>query len=154
MKIEKTARINIISEQWTAGEQAEPIKLMSIGKLQYDDKRDEWTVSYDESEATGMEGTKTSLRLTRSGNILFSRSGSIQMKVLFESGNHYQSQMETPYGLIDVSIMTNEARGQLSERGGEIVLAYSLNLPNQEKVSTKLNLQIEAEGVSSEGLAN
>ncbi len=145
MNTEKKARINLISEQWTSGETADPIKLMSMGKLTQDAKTKEWTVSYDESEATGMEGTTTSLRVTKDGNIHFLRRGAVQMNVLFESGNHHMTQMETPFGLLDISIVTNEVFGDLSENGGEIRLAYSLSFANQEKISTKLQLKVETE---------
>ncbi|HHT24153.1 MAG TPA: DUF1934 domain-containing protein [Clostridiaceae bacterium] len=134
--------IHIISEQWVTGQVLEPMKFMTTGLLTHDEKNDEWTVSYDESEATGMTGTKTSLRLTKDGHVHFIRTGSVQMDVLFESGNHFLSQMETPFGLLDISILTNEVKGNLSEQGGELSLGYSLNVPQQEKISTKLNLTV------------
>ncbi len=145
MSMEKTAKINLISEQWSSGEVADPVKLMSMGKLSQDQKTKEWTVSYAESEATGMEGTTTSLRVLKDGNIHFSRTGAVQMDLIFESGNHFLTQMQTPFGLIDISIMTNEVFGKLNEQGGEIRLAYSLNFSNQEKISTKLKLNVETE---------
>ena len=111
MQIEKPVKINIVSEQWTAGETSDPIKLMSMGTLIQDTRSNEWTVVYDESEATGMEGTQTSLRVTKEGNVHFVRSGNVQVNVLFEAGNHFKTQMETPYGLFDVSILTNDVQG-------------------------------------------
>ncbi len=145
MQIEKPVKINIVSEQWTAGETSDPIKLMSMGTLIQDTRSNEWTVVYDESEATGMEGTQTSLRVTKEGNVHFVRSGNVQVNVLFEAGNHFKTQMETPYGLFDVSILTNEVQGKLSKDGGSILLAYSLNFPHNEKISTRLSLEIEME---------
>ncbi|NLJ94785.1 MAG: DUF1934 domain-containing protein [Clostridiaceae bacterium] len=145
MQIKKPVKINIISEQWTAGEAAEPIKLMSMGTLVHNSTSDEWTVRYDESEATGMQGTKTSLSLTKEGNVHFVRNGTVQMNVLFEAGNHFKTQMETPYGLFDITILTNEVEGELSEEGGKILLSYSLNFPNNEKISTRLDLTVHPE---------
>lgn len=145
MQIEKPVKINIVSEQWTAGETSDPIKLMSMGTLIQDTRSNEWTVVYDESEATGMEGTQTSLRVTKEGNVHFVRSGNVQVNVLFEAGNHFKTQMETPYGLFDVSILTNEVQGKLSKDGGSILLAYSLNFPHNENISTRLSLEIEME---------
>lgn len=145
MSIEKKAKINLISEQWSTGEVADPIKLMSMGTLRQDKKTKEWTVSYAESRATGMEGTTTSLSVLQNGTIHFSRKGAVQMDLIFESGNHFLTQMQTPFGLMDISIMTNEVFGKLDEQGGEIRLAYSLNFSNQEKISTKLKLNVETE---------
>ncbi len=141
---EQPVIIHILSEQWASGESIDPIRLMSVGKL-FQNAEQEWTISYKESEATGMEGTNTSLRLTKSGNIYFQRTGNVNMNILFESGDHFLTQMQTPYGPIDISVFTNEVKGVLSEKGGEITLAYSLNFPNQEKVSTRLNLKIQPE---------
>ena len=143
MNKEKPVIIHIISKQWVKGEVIEPVKLMTTGLLTQDEENNEWTISYDESEATGMVGTKTSLRLTKEGHVHFVRTGSVQMDVLFESGNHFLTQMETPFGLLDISILTNEVKGTLFEQGGELSLGYSLNVPRQESVSTKLNLKVE-----------
>lgn len=139
----KSVIIHIISEQWVPGETIEPMKLMTTGLLTQDKNTDEWTVSYDESEATGMVGTKTSLRLTKAGQVHFKRTGTIHMDVLFESGNHFLSQMETPFGLLDISIITNEVKGHLNDQGGELSLGYSLKVPQQESISTKLNLTVK-----------
>lgn len=138
----KEVKIHIISEQWTPQEKTEPMKLMTMGLLSHDKNTKEWTVSYDESEATGMNGTKTSLRLKTDGRVHFLRTGAVEMDVLFESGGHFLTQMQTPFGLFDISILTNEVKGDLSEKGGELTLGYSLNFPKQDKISTKLNLKV------------
>ena len=113
MNKEKPVIIQIISKPWVKGEVIEPVKLMTTGLLTQDEENNEWTISYDESEATGMVGTKTSLRLTKEGHVHFVRTGSVQMDVLFESGNHFLTQMETPFGLLDISILTNEVKGKI-----------------------------------------
>lgn len=141
----KEVKIHIISEQWTPKEKTEPMKLMTMGLLSHNQENDEWTVSYDESQATGMEGTRTSLSLKKDGKVHFLRTGSVHMDVLFESGSHFITQMETPFGLFDISILTNEVKGNLSEEGGELSLGYSLNFPKQDKISTKLNLTVVPE---------
>lgn len=145
MNKSKPVIIHIISEQWTSGEVLEPMKLMTTGILTQDINTDEWTVSYDESDATGMTGTKTSLKLTNKGHVHFIRTGTVHMDVIFEAGKHFLSQMETSFGLLDISILTNEVKGYLSEEGGELSLGYSLNIPQQDSISTKLNLTVEPE---------
>lgn len=141
----KKARIMLTSSQWYDGKEQRPVRLSTIGTLHHRSEDDSWVVTYDESSATGMAGTRTSLSLYPDGQITLARTGEIEMQLSFNKGDQRLEQFETPYGLIRLSLLTHEAKGSLSNLGGNIELGYALAVDNRNAVSTKLYLEIEAE---------
>ncbi|HZJ91159.1 MAG: DUF1934 domain-containing protein [Clostridiaceae bacterium] len=139
------ARIMLTSSQWYDGKEHRPVRLSTVGTLQHRSEDDSWVVTYDESAATGMEGTRTSLSLYPDGQITLARTGEIEMQLSFNKGDQRLEQFETSYGLIRLSLLTHEAKGSLSDLGGNIELGYALAVDNRHAISTKLSLEIEAE---------
>lgn len=143
-KKEIPVSIMLTSEQSNLSEGAEKINLQGAGTLKRDDCASCWTVSYDETEATGMQGTKTYLSLFDDQSVKLLREGKVSMEVFFRKGGRFISSLDTGYGVFDLNIITNEAGGKLSESGGEIFLSYAMGLAQRDLVSTKVNVQIEA----------
>ncbi|MDD2426860.1 MAG: DUF1934 domain-containing protein [Eubacteriales bacterium] len=138
------ARIMLTSNQWYDGKEQRPVRLSTIGTLQHRSEDDSWVVTYDESAATGMAGTQTSLSLYPDGQITLARTGEIEMQLSFNKGDQRLEQFETPFGLIRLSLLTHEAKGSLSDIGGNIELGYAVAVDNRHAYSTKLLLEIEA----------
>lgn len=138
-------RITLTSAQWNHEEKPEQVRMQTKGTLKRMMDQSCWTVRYDESEATGMQGTTTQLSLYDNGSVRLKREGSVSMEVLFRKGGRFVSSMETEFGIFDLTIITNEAGGQLSEKGGDIKLAYALSLSQRESIATKLSLEVERE---------
>lgn len=141
----QAARIMLTSSQWYDGKEQRPVRLSTIGTLEHRSEDNSWIVSYDESAATGMEGTRTSLSLYPDGLITLARTGAIEMQLSFNKGDQRLEQYETPYGLIRFSLLTHEAKGTLSDHGGNIELGYALGVDNRHTISTKLLLEVEAQ---------
>lgn len=135
--------IYLTSQQWAQGEQSPLTRLTTEGELLYEPDEERWVVTYDESEATGMAGTTTRIALEKDGSVSLSRRGSVRMDMHFSKGQNHIGQLETPYGLLHVSIMTNEASGTMSSTGGNIRLGYSLDFNKRDAVSLRLNLDVE-----------
>ncbi|HNZ63521.1 MAG TPA: DUF1934 domain-containing protein [Bacillota bacterium] len=140
--INREAIINLTSSQWADGEQFQPVRLMTHGQLSYQEKDRVWNVSYDESDATGMRGTRTRLSLFPDGHVVLRRTGEIEMEIEFVKGDQRIEQKRTPYGLMKFSVLTHEARGEMTADGGDIELGYSLGFDNRHAMSTKLHLQV------------
>lgn len=140
----KDAIIHLESNHWTDGQSSGPIKLTTVGQLAYEKKNDTWSVSYDESEATGMDGTRTRVSLFPNGRVVLSRTGSVEMELEFVKGDQRVEAKSTPYGPVRFSVLTHEAKGEINEEGGEIELGYSLGFENRHTVSTRLQLEVTA----------
>ncbi|MBQ9179621.1 MAG: DUF1934 domain-containing protein, partial [Firmicutes bacterium] len=83
------------------------LELITEGKL-YEHGDDIYLTS-DESEFSGMEGCKT--RLTLTGDVVsMTRQGSavgIDTEIRFEKGKRYNGFYDTPYGTVEMEVLTN-----------------------------------------------
>ncbi|HHW94057.1 MAG TPA: DUF1934 domain-containing protein [Clostridiaceae bacterium] len=140
--INREAIINLTSSQWADGEQYEPVRLMTHGHFSYRERDKVWNVTYDESDVTGMPVTRTRLSLFPDGRVVLQRTGDVEMEIEFIKGDQRVEQRRTPYGMMKLSVLTHEVRGEMSEDGGNIELGYSLGLDNRHAMSTKLHLEV------------
>ena len=79
-------------------EQAEPetIELVTEGCLQPDGE-DAYTLTYQESELTGLEGTLTTFQIERD-RVTLLRIGEVNSQMVFEEGRRHLSMYNTTYG--------------------------------------------------------
>ncbi len=136
--------ITIEGHQTTLDEPEQTVKLTTEG--QFYQKDNIWHVAYDESEATGMAGTKTLLSVNSDGTVTLVRQGSTEMELVFVKGGRHITQMATPYGDLDVGIYTNRVETHLKSSGGSIHLGYSVDFNQQETTNTRLDLEIRLKG--------
>lgn len=87
------------------------------------------TVSYQETELTGMEGTTTVVRVDGPCVTLL-REGTINSQMVFEEGRRHLSMYETPYGSLSVGIDTRRMKSTLGERGGDLEIDYAIEIDN------------------------
>lgn len=140
-RLEKPVIIHMTSEQWSNGEVLPSIHLTTEGSMS--ERNGVWKIHYDESEATGMAGTKTKISVTPSGFVRLERSGNVEMDMLFRTGQRHRSEIQMPYGTLSFQLTTNEASGSLDETGGNVSLSYSLDFSKESVISTTLKLTVE-----------
>jgi uncharacterized beta-barrel protein YwiB (DUF1934 family) len=133
--------LTIEGQQWNDDDEPQAIRLMTEGRLYRKDPA--WYIVYDESTATGLEGTQTTLQVTDDGSVSLSRTGTHGMRLTFMAGNRHITRMETPYGDLDVEVYTSLVQTKVSEKGGYIHLGYSIDLNNRERTNTRLNVKIK-----------
>ncbi|MDD2374579.1 MAG: DUF1934 domain-containing protein [Eubacteriales bacterium] len=140
--MEPNVLITIEGQQWSGPDTPEAIKLTTEGTMFHQD--DAWYIVYEESEATGMDGTRTTMRVGDDGIVTLLRQGSHGMKLTFNAGTRHITRMETPYGDLDVGIYTSIVQKSLTKRGGSVNLGYTIDFNQQEPVNTRLNLTVKA----------
>ena len=86
-------------------------------------------IDYDETEATGMEGTSTTIEID-SNYVSLTRSGSVETTMLFIEGRQTASYYETPYGTMMMGINTESVNTDLNENGGKVNVKYSMSMNN------------------------
>ena len=116
--------ISIKGSQVNAESGPEEMELVTPGRL-VRDAQGRYTISYEESELTGLEGTTTVLQI-EGGRVTLLREGSVNSQMVFEEGRQHTSLYETPYGELSVDIQTSALRHNLSERGGLLEIKYSI----------------------------
>lgn len=115
--------LSIRGEQYFDGIDPDATELMTEGTMTLTE--DGLTVSYEESELTGLEGTTTTFALSGS-RVTLTRTGAVNSQMVFEEGKQHTSLYETPFGELAVDIQTSALRHNLSERGGVLEIKYSI----------------------------
>ena len=136
---EKNVIISIKGIQTSDGDK-DVYELVTDGTYIYSDSTCEFT--YMESELTGLEGTKTTFKIDRD-RVLLTREGSLNAQMIFEKGKKHFFLYETPYGSATMGVKTNKLKTGLGEHGGDIELAYAVDVDsvllgkNEFKVSIR-----------------
>ena len=120
--------ISIKGKQLYAEGSPEEMELVTAGTLKRDGTGG-YTVSYQETELTGLEGTTTRLYI-RDGQVTLLREGSINSQMVFEEGRRHLSMYETPYGALSIGVNTRRMRSTLGEAGGDLEIDYAIEIDN------------------------
>lgn len=120
--------ISIKGKQLYTQSGPDEMELVTSGTLKRD-ARGGYTISYQESELTGLEGTTTRLHID-GARVTLLREGSINSQMVFEEGRRHLSMYETPYGSLSVGINTRRMRSTVGEAGGELEIDYAIEIDN------------------------
>lgn len=119
----------IISIRGTqAYDDADPdcIELVTEGRLA-DFGDGSYTLSYQESELTGLEGTLTTFQV-EPHCITLLRMGMVNSQMVFQLGRRHFSMYETPYGALSVGVNTKKMKSSLTDEGGNIEIDYAIEI--------------------------
>ena len=100
---------------------------------------------YEESELSGIPGCKTRLKF-KGGQVQMKRigeDGSIGHEIRFEKGKRYSGFYETPFGAIEMEVLTNKLENSLSPNGeGQVDIDYSISIKGLLEGRNKLNITL------------
>lgn len=136
----KKAIISICSTQ-DIGEK-EKIEVVTVGEFSING--DEFIATYDETEISGMEGTKTTLKI-KGDKVVLHREGTTSTKMEFQKNNTQVALYNTPYGMLELKTSTKELDLDVNEKGGNISIKYHLIAGGQEPIKTNLDMKIKVE---------
>ena len=128
MKMEKEVIISIKGTQRFEGNQPDTIELVTEGRLEREG--DHYTLSYQESELTGLEGTLTTFQI-EPDRVTLMRVGEVNSQMVFEEGRRHMSMYNTPYGAMTIGVNTRHLLAELSDRGGEIEIDYAIEIDHE-----------------------
>lgn len=102
-------------------------------------------LSYNESEVTGMPGTRTVMSVSSDG-IVVDRSGEIWSRMNFKEGLRDAFLYSTPYGTAKLGIDTRKISKELSPAGGKIEIDYVVNMEHLIAMRNKFIVDIKEQG--------
>lgn len=108
------------------GKEKEEMELITEG--QYKKTDDGFVISYDESEATGYEGSKTILKTIGEKQVIMQRKGSVVSNLIIEKDKKHHCHYGTPYGDFMVGITANDIKSNLDVDGGELYFKYVIDI--------------------------
>lgn len=101
-------------------------------------------IFYQESEATGMAGVSTALRVEKN-KLTLTRMGAADQRQIFEPGVLHHSNYVTPFVSLYLGALAEEMEISLTELGGHITLKYKLFADEQEISQNTLKILIKGD---------
>ena len=123
--MEKEVVISIKGMQQYEGALPDAVELVTAGRLARDGTG--YTLSYQESELTGLDGTLTTIQVDGE-QVTLMRVGEFNSQLVFQEGRRHLSVYNTPYGAMSVGLNTRHLLAVLSDRGGDIEVDYFIEI--------------------------
>ena len=123
--MEKEVVISIKGMQQYEGALPDAVELVTAGRLARDGTG--YTLSYQESELTGLDGTLTTIQVDGE-QVTLMRVGEFNSQLVFQEGRRHLSVYNTPYGAMSVGVHTRHLLAQLSDQGGDIEVDYAIEV--------------------------
>ncbi len=123
--MEKEIIIAINGLQSYEGQEPDSVELVTSGTLSQDGEV--VTITYEESELTGMESTTTTMKIEPEC-VTIMRFGQTRSHMVFQEGQKHLSYYDTPYGSLTVGVKTNRIIKKLGEHSGRIEIYYAMEI--------------------------
>ena len=114
--MEKEVIISIKGMQKYENAELDTIELVTWGRLERDGES--FTLSYQESAVTGMDGTLTTFQIEPE-RVTLLRVGEYTSQMVFQEGRRHMSMYNTPYGTMSIGVNTRHLTAQVGESGGD-----------------------------------
>ena len=137
----KNIKIKVVGSQSRYSKKEEKIELLTDAS--FDKKDDCYIIIYDESDLTGMEGSKTKLKAEKD-KLIMTKFGTVSSNIEFIVGKRYNTGYLTSLGLIDMEILTTKYETLITDEGvGNIDIEYKVNLSGFEESLNKLHIELK-----------
>ena len=123
--MEKDVVISIKGIQKYEDVDPDVIELVTEGRLTR--VGESYTLSYQESELTGLEGTLTTIQVDGE-QVTLMRVGEFTSQMVFQEGRRHLSMYNTPYGAMAIGVNTRHLLADLTDQGGDIEIDYAIEI--------------------------
>ena len=145
--MEKDVVISIKGMQKYEDAAPDTIELVTEGRLIRDETG--YTLTYQESELTGLEGTLTTIQV-EGEQVTLMRVGEFNTQMVFREGRRHLSMYNTPYGAMAIGVNTRHLLAELDDHGGNIEIDYCIEVDHAVASRNIFCIQFkEAEGSGS-----
>ena len=121
--MKQSVMLSLRGQQDYAEQEPEVISLITEGVLEK--KADGWSVSYQESDLTGMEGVTTTFYVQRDC-VTLTRTGKLNSEMVFRLGVPHESLYKMEFGALLITVCATSIGWDVSENGGVIDLVYDI----------------------------
>lgn len=122
--MKKNIMISLVSIQWQNNEKCET-ELLTKAKFTRENGCD--IISYEDTSATGFEGSVTTIKVEGDKSASIVRKGTANSALSLEIGRKHFCQYGTPYGSFQIGVYTHAIENTIS-KNGRIYLKYTLDL--------------------------
>lgn len=124
--------LTICGRQNYEGQEPDTIELVTEGVLET--KKGAWEVWYEESDLTGLSGTRTTFRL-EPDQVTLTRAGQLSSCMVFREGVRHDSLYEMPFGAMMIAVTAKKIHWNVENGSGEIRILYGIEI-EQSTVGT------------------
>ena len=124
--MKKDVWLSISSKQQFTGCYEEKIDLVTAATLY--ERGGKYYIAYEESELTGLEGTRTTVKLDGK-TVTLIRTGAYPSHMLFAEDERHVGLYQTPVGSeMTIATHTSCVRNTVDEDGGKLVIDYTVEV--------------------------
>lgn len=135
----KDVLISINSIQGSDREDEDRMEFITDGQFSFDNGVS--TLSYMESEVTGLEGTRTKLMIMPD-EVVMDRDGCVTSRMVFKEGLKNSFLYNTPYGTATMGVNTHRIRHSFDENGGNMEIDYVVDMEHAVVTRNKFFLKV------------
>ena len=145
--MENNVIISIQGKQSFQAQEDDTIELVTEGCLEPDGDEG-YTLTYQESQLTGLEGTLTTFQV-EPDCITLMRVGEFNAQMVFQEGRRHLSMYNTPYGAMAIGVNTRHLLADLNDQGGDIEIDYAIEIDHAIAGRNVFQIKVkEADGIS------
>lgn len=141
--LKKDVIITIVSHQDFEGCEPDQIDLITTGRLYC--RNGKYFISYEESELTGMEGTRTTLKL-EGRQVTLTRTGTHPSQMLFAEHKRHVGLYQTEIGALAISTHTSHLVNTIGENGGSLAIDYTVEIDSNLAGTHRFEMAVTPSG--------
>ena len=126
-------------------DETDPETLDFITDGYYQHSSDFSCVTYDESEVTGMPGTRTSVMILPD-QVIVDRDGSVTSRMVFREGEKSDFLYRTPFGEATMGIRTRKIRHSFDAGGGHADIEYVIDVDHTVFSKNRFTIDVHQAG--------
>ena len=132
--------LSIQGKQSYLDQDPEVIELVTEGILE--NQGEQWDLSYEESDLTGLAGVTTTFQL-QPGKVILNRTGKLTSQMIFVEGQQHDSLYQMEFGALMLSVRATRVEYQLTEEGGIVDLSYQIEIEQTSAGTIDYHLEIK-----------
>lgn len=134
-------KLSIRGRQFYEDQDPEVIELRTEGTME-NLGGNRWSVSYEETKLTGLEGVTTTF-LLEEGKVTLRRTGSLNSEMVFVEGVVHESLYQMEFGSLLMSVCANQVYYELSDNGGVIDVVYRIEIEQSSAGMIEYHIEIK-----------
>ena len=136
-----------IKGMYHTSEGRESIELTTVGS--FTRMGEKYYITYRETEATGMEGTVTTVKVEGNQRVTLLRSGAQKSRMVLERGQRHLCAYDTGVGVMTIGIFAENIQSSLQEDGGKLSFKYTLDINSDLASCNEVDITVREVGKQS-----
>lgn len=118
-----------VEDVHSKGHAADSDKMELMTKGSYVSRGGSWFITYQETEATGYEGSTTTVKIAQDGSqVSMLRYGKANARLIIEKGVRHLCHYDNGYGAMTLGVAADEVQIDLGPQGGTARFSYTLDM--------------------------